>query len=166
MRHGLCMSAIQRVNGQDKICNYLWTGYGRRWQVHRFVSRTATLLGFSRSTVSCVYQEWSTSQRTSSQLDTTVGSIGVNMSQHPCWRKVLLMYGHSMYIMWNTCLAMYHVKTYSWIQCKWMWWSFLCVVIFCPLRMCMGSGCLIWIQRLFMLSTKAVQHRGVKYFPS
>uniref|UniRef100_A0A673YEK7 Vacuolar protein sorting 13 homolog C n=1 Tax=Salmo trutta TaxID=8032 RepID=A0A673YEK7_SALTR len=35
------------------------------------VSRTATLLGFSHSTVSCLYQEWSTTQRTSSQLDTT-----------------------------------------------------------------------------------------------
>uniref|UniRef100_A0A4W5QIJ2 Kinesin family member 3A n=1 Tax=Hucho hucho TaxID=62062 RepID=A0A4W5QIJ2_9TELE len=35
--------------------------------------RTATLLCFSHSTVSWVYQGWSTSQRTSSQLDTTVG---------------------------------------------------------------------------------------------
>jgi hypothetical protein len=41
------------------------------------VSRTGTLLGFSCSTVSCVYQEWSTTQRISSQLDTNVGSIGV-----------------------------------------------------------------------------------------
>ena len=31
------------------------------------VSRTATLLGFSYSTASHVYQEWSTTQRTSSQ---------------------------------------------------------------------------------------------------
>ena len=31
-----------------------------------------------------VYQEWSTTQRTSSQLDTTVESIGVNMSQDLC----------------------------------------------------------------------------------
>ena len=46
------------------------------------VSRTATLLGFS--TVSFVYQEWSTTQRTSSQLHTTVGSIRVNICQHPC----------------------------------------------------------------------------------
>jgi hypothetical protein len=30
-----------------------------------------------------VYQEWSTTQRISSQLDTTVGSIGVNMSSIP-----------------------------------------------------------------------------------
>ena len=45
------------------------------------VSRTATLLVFSRSTVSHVYQEWSTTQRTFSQLDTTVVSIGV---KHPC----------------------------------------------------------------------------------
>ena len=44
-------------------------------QAHWFVSRL---------TVSRVYQEWSTTQRTPSQLDTTVGSIGVNMGQHPC----------------------------------------------------------------------------------
>jgi hypothetical protein len=42
------------------------------------VSITATVLGFSCSTVSHVYQEWP------SQLDTTVGSIGVNMGQNPC----------------------------------------------------------------------------------
>ncbi|CDQ83436.1 unnamed protein product [Oncorhynchus mykiss] len=42
-------------------------------RAHRFVSRMATLLGFSRSTVSRVYQEWPTTQRTSSQLDKTVG---------------------------------------------------------------------------------------------
>ena len=41
------------------------------------------LLYFSPSTVSCVFQAWSTSQRTFSQLDTTVGSNGVNMGQHP-----------------------------------------------------------------------------------
>jgi hypothetical protein len=54
--------------------------YGSRCQAHMFVSTTATLLGFSRSTVSCV----STTQRTSRQLDPTVGSIGVNRGQHPC----------------------------------------------------------------------------------
>ena len=48
------------------------------------VPRTATLLGFSRSTVSHVYQEWSTTQRTSSQLDTTQRNIGVNTCHHPC----------------------------------------------------------------------------------
>ena len=37
----------------------------RCWVLHTKVSR--------------VYQEWYTTQRTSSQLDTTVGSIGVNM---------------------------------------------------------------------------------------
>jgi IS30 family transposase len=42
------------------------------------VSRTAALLGFSRSTISCVYQEWSTTQRR------TVESIGLNKGQHPC----------------------------------------------------------------------------------
>ena len=36
------------------------------------VSRTATLLGLSHSTVSTVYQEWSTTQRTASRLDTAV----------------------------------------------------------------------------------------------
>jgi hypothetical protein len=39
------------------------------------VAGTAMLLGFSRSTVSHVYQESSTTQRTSSQLDTNVGSF-------------------------------------------------------------------------------------------
>ena len=53
-------------------------------QANRFVSRTATLLGFSCSTASCEYQEWSTTQRTSIQLNTIVGSTGVNMGQHPC----------------------------------------------------------------------------------
>jgi hypothetical protein len=46
-------------------------------------SRTAKLLGFSRSTVSRVYQECYTTQSTSSQLDTTLGTNGVNMGQHP-----------------------------------------------------------------------------------
>ena len=41
------------------------------------VSKTATLLGFSRSTVSPVYQEGSTTQRTSSQND-----CGKHWSQH------------------------------------------------------------------------------------
>ena len=45
----------------------------------------AILLGFSRSTVSRVYQEWSVTQRTSSQLDTTVGSIGVSSLYLPGW---------------------------------------------------------------------------------
>jgi hypothetical protein len=58
-------------------------GYGTRCQAHRFVSITTTTLGFSRSTVFNVYQECSTTQRTSNLLDTTVESIGVNMGQHP-----------------------------------------------------------------------------------
>ena len=56
------------------------------------VSRTAMLLGFSRSTVSCVYQEWSTTQRTSNQLDTTGealesirASIPLNFSNTLCF---------------------------------------------------------------------------------
>jgi hypothetical protein len=48
------------------------------------VSRTATLLGFLHSTVSHVYREWSTTKRTSSQLGTNVGSIGINIGQYPC----------------------------------------------------------------------------------
>jgi hypothetical protein len=60
----------------------IWTRYGTRCQAQRFVSRTATLLLFSRPTVSRVYQERSTILRTSNQLDTTVGSIGFNMGQH------------------------------------------------------------------------------------
>ena len=59
LRNGLCMFAILRVNGKDKRFKCLWTGYCSRCQSHWFVSRTATLLGFSRSTVSHVYQEWS-----------------------------------------------------------------------------------------------------------
>jgi hypothetical protein len=47
------------------------------------VSRTATLLGFHLQ-VNRVYQEWSTTQTTFSQLDTTVESIGVTICQHPC----------------------------------------------------------------------------------
>ena len=57
---------------------------GSRCQAHRFVSRTANLLVFPRSILSRVYQEWSTTQRTTSQLDTTVGSIRVNMVQRLC----------------------------------------------------------------------------------
>uniref|UniRef100_A0A674AN77 Protein rogdi homolog n=1 Tax=Salmo trutta TaxID=8032 RepID=A0A674AN77_SALTR len=65
------MCAIQRVIGQDKRLKCLLNGYGSRYQVHWFVSRTAKLLGFPCTTVSYVYQECSTTQRTSSQLDTT-----------------------------------------------------------------------------------------------
>ena len=79
MRHGLCMCAIQKVNGRDKSFKFLCTGYGRRCQAHRFVSRIATLLGFSRSTVSHLCQGWSTTQRTSNQHH-TVGSNGVNLN--------------------------------------------------------------------------------------
>jgi hypothetical protein len=75
------MCSIHRVNGPDKSLKCLWTGYGSRNQT--FVSRISVLLGFSRSTVSPVYHEWSTTQRTSRQFDTTVGRIGVNMGQHP-----------------------------------------------------------------------------------
>ena len=59
------------------------------------VSRTTTLLGFSQSTVSCVYEEWSATQRTSRQIDTTVGSFGVNMGQHPCGTLSTPCRGHA-----------------------------------------------------------------------
>ena len=50
------------------------TGLGQELQI----------LQVFHQTVPCLYQEWSTTQRTSSQFETTVGSIGVNMRQHPC----------------------------------------------------------------------------------
>jgi hypothetical protein len=49
-----CMCAIRVENGQDKRFRCLWTGYGSRCQVHRFVSWTATLLDFSHSSFPCV----------------------------------------------------------------------------------------------------------------
>uniref|UniRef100_A0A8C8JLT6 Peptidylglycine alpha-amidating monooxygenase n=1 Tax=Oncorhynchus tshawytscha TaxID=74940 RepID=A0A8C8JLT6_ONCTS len=55
-------------------CTKYLSVFERGSRCQAFVSRTAMLLGFSRlPTVSHVYQEWSTTQRTSSQLDTTVG---------------------------------------------------------------------------------------------
>ena len=85
-RHGLCMCAIQRVNGQDKRFKCLWMGYHSRCQAQQFVSRTAMLLGFSHPTVSRMYQEWSTSQRTSRQFD--------NCGKH--WRQ------YEPASLWNT----------------------------------------------------------------
>ena len=76
------------VNEQDKMFKWLWTGHGSRCQVHRFVSRTITLLGFSCSTDSRVYQEWCTAQRTISlkqlwkALASTWASIPVERFGH------------------------------------------------------------------------------------
>ena len=83
LRHGLSMCAIQM--GKTKYWSVVEPGMvvGARRTGLR-VSRTSSLQGFSCSTVSRVYQKWFTTQRASSQLDTTVGSIGVNMGQHPC----------------------------------------------------------------------------------
>ena len=78
------MSAIQRVNVQDKIFKCLWTGYGSRCRQNGLCQGLQCCWVFPSSTVSHVYQDWSTTQRTSSQLDTTVGSIGVKMGQHSC----------------------------------------------------------------------------------
>ena len=64
------MCAIQRVNGQDKILKCRGVVVGARC-TGLSLSRTAMLLG-------------STSQWTTSQFDTTVGSIGVNIGQDPC----------------------------------------------------------------------------------
>uniref|UniRef100_A0A8K9X6L5 Transposase IS30-like HTH domain-containing protein n=1 Tax=Oncorhynchus mykiss TaxID=8022 RepID=A0A8K9X6L5_ONCMY len=64
------MCAIQRVNRQDKILYLSAFEQGMVVDARSnglSVSRTAMLLGFSRSTVSRVYQEWSTTQRTSSR---------------------------------------------------------------------------------------------------
>ena len=56
---------------------------GSRCQAHQFVSRTATLLGFS---FSCVYQQSAPTQRTSRQLweslVSTWASIPVERVQH------------------------------------------------------------------------------------
>ena len=52
------------------ILKCLWTGYGSRCQAHWFVSRTATLLGFSHSTVLCVCLEWYTIVMTLHSLGT------------------------------------------------------------------------------------------------
>ena len=71
--------------GKTKYCSFFERGMvGGARHTGLSVSRTATLLGFSLSKIPCVYQEWSTIQKTSSQHDTTVGSIGVNMGQYHC----------------------------------------------------------------------------------
>ena len=77
-----CVCAIQRVNGEDKRLKCLWNGYGSRCQAHRFVSRTAPLLGFSLFTLNsflCIKDgpppKWHQSNLT---------SIGVHMAQYPC----------------------------------------------------------------------------------
>jgi hypothetical protein len=54
-----------------------------------------------RCWVSRVYEEWSTTQRTSSQLDKTVGSIGVNMGQHPCGTPSTPCRGHELRLFWG-----------------------------------------------------------------
>ena len=71
-----------------KIFKCFWKGCGSRCQAHRFVSRTVTLLDFSFSTVSRVYQEWSTTQRTSSQVDTTVASRWASIPMKCFWHLV------------------------------------------------------------------------------
>jgi hypothetical protein len=140
LRHGLC-THIHRVNGQDKDLSALERGMiiGAR-RPGLSMLRTTTLQGFSHSTVSGVYQEWSTTRRTSSQLDTTVGSIGVSWSSVPMerfqhlvesmpqqietvlrskWRvklnirKVFLMFGiFSGHNWWLMCLIQYTFQTH------------------------------------------------------
>ena len=56
----------------------LWTGCGSSCQAHRFEYVD------KHWWVSCVYPECSTTQRTSSQLDTTVGPMVINIGLHPC----------------------------------------------------------------------------------
>jgi hypothetical protein len=89
----------------ESLC--LWTGFGSRCQVHRFLQSCWV---FPHSIVTYVYLEWSTTQRTSSQLDTTVestwASVPVERFRHlrvhaqMNWgcsfnsiRKVLLIFG-------------------------------------------------------------------------
>ena len=99
------MCAIQRVNGQDKRLKCLGMGYGSRCHAHLYecvVSRTAAGFFTLNSFLGVVYQKWSTSQITSSQLDRTVGCIGVNMGQHPC--NSILQYEGVPDILYNKCM--------------------------------------------------------------
>ena len=68
------MCALQRVIKYFSAFEWVMAVGARRtgWSV----SSTATSLGFSRLTVACAYQEWSTTQTTSSQLDTSLENIG------------------------------------------------------------------------------------------
>ena len=53
-------------------------------------ARTATLLGFfNAQPFPHAYQQWFTTQRTSTKLDSTVGSIGVNMCKASQWNAVV-----------------------------------------------------------------------------
>ena len=153
LRHGWCMWAIQRVTGQDKRFKCLWTGYGSRFQAHRFVSRTALLLGFSRSTVSHVYQEWSTTQRTSSQLDTTVGSIGVNMGQHPCGTLSTPCRVHAQ-MNWGDLRAR-SVPNVRYTQCKVHekrnWFNFW-TQVFEDSELAVSCWLCLWLKRMLSLS--------------
>ena len=75
------------------------------------VSRTVALLGILRSIVFGVYQEWSTTQRTSNHLETTVGIIGVTMGHHPCGMlstpcsdKLRMFWGHVPNVLYTQCI--------------------------------------------------------------
>ena len=76
------MCAIQRVNGQDESA-FEWSMVVGATRTALSVPRTAVQLGFSRSTVSCVYQEW-TSKGHPANFAQLWGRIGVTMGQHPC----------------------------------------------------------------------------------
>ena len=78
LRHELSMCAIQRVNGQDLSAFERGMVVGAR---HTGLCQELQFCWVS-NTPFPLYQE--TTQKTSSQLDTTVESIGVNMVQHPC----------------------------------------------------------------------------------
>ena len=70
---------------------------------------------FPRATVLRVYQEWSTTQRTSSQLDTTVGSTGVNMGQHPCGMLSTPCRVHAL-IYFSFCFITFPVGQFTYTQ--------------------------------------------------
>ena len=129
------MYYIQRVNGQDKILKWFWTGYSSRCQAHLFecVKNCNPAAFFTLNSFLCV-SRMVLHQRTSSHLETTVGSIGVNMGQHPfgmlltpCkvhsptnwdfWgqkgvhlniRKGFLLFVHSVYTLLTTCQCTVH----------------------------------------------------------
>ena len=106
--HGLCMCAIQRVKGRTKdlssfervmIVGAWWTGLcqelQRCWVYH------------TKQFPVCI-ENGPPPKRTSSQLDITLGSIGVNIGQHSCghlghfWHlAVLSTRSTSWNIYWN-----------------------------------------------------------------
>jgi hypothetical protein len=84
LRHGPCMSAIQSVNRTNDLGAFEQGMVVGACRHVLSVSNWNAAGFFKLNSFPFLYQGWSTTQWTSSQLDTTVGCIGVNMGQHPC----------------------------------------------------------------------------------